>query len=72
MTEEQDVAFFNALYAHIKQEHQISPFLYLELCSDCRNVNGCECCEGGIIYYSFNSEPNEPNVIGINERMVND
>ncbi len=73
MTEEQDnLLFLNSLCTRRKRAHPISDFLFLELCTYCRNGNGCECCEGGIIYYSFNSEPNEPNVIGMMDKMVND
>ncbi len=53
-------------------------FIHLEKC-DCEQSNpsgpkyGCEACDNlGFVIYHFNSEPNEPNVIGINDRMVND
>lgn len=42
------------------------------VCDSC-NGEGCSVCNySGTIMIYFNSEPNEPNVIGINERMVND
>ena len=66
-----DVIFFNTLFTAAKKNYPIHDFLYLEICDDCSG-NGCECCDSGEIYHFFNSVPNEPNVIGMMDRMVND
>ena len=58
----QDAAFFNALYDYRKRYDPNCKFMYFEPCCDCKGF-GCECCDEGIIYYYFNSEPTGLNVM---------
>jgi hypothetical protein len=47
------------------------PYTIDDYCDSCNN-DGCYICNySGKIRYYFNSEPNEPNVIGMMDRMVN-
>ena len=51
---------------------QHGPYTIDDYCDSCNN-EGCYICNGtGRIRYYFNSEPTGHNVIGINNRMVND
>ncbi len=61
----------NLIRALFCRVYPINPFILLVVCDNC-NGQICECCKNGIVTHYFNSEPNEPNVIGINNRMVNE
>ena len=59
--------------SYYKSINPIAQFIDFEDCDMCERIGKlCYCCDNGVITYYFNSEPTGHNVIGINERMVND
>lgn len=55
----------------LQQANHGERFVYSESCDMCK-ARGCYVCNGsGMITYYFNSEPDEPNVIEMMNKMMN-